>query len=231
MNRKPLLNNEYYHICNRGVIGVEVLKDVKDHLHFLSCLKEFNTDRNVEFRILKTSEPISRRDAEEHELVEIISYCLQPKHYHLILKQKKNNGIALFMQKIGTGYTMYYNSRYSSNGHIFQGKFLSQHIPNSDFLLFMTSFIHLHPLKRKEEQLFNLKLNKILIIKLSTYVWSSMPDYMNNTAIYIDLPELKYVKPHVNIERIQSILQNEAYDSYILNNWGKKYVKIGKKYL
>lgn len=231
MNRKPLLNNEYYHICNRGVFDVEVFKDAKDYLHFLSCLKEFNTNRNVEFRTLKTSEPMNRRNAEEHGLVEIISYCLLPKHYHLILKQKQNNGIALFMQKIGTGYTMYYNSRYSSSGHIFQGKFLSQHIPNTDFLLFMTSFIHLHPLKRKEDQLFNLKLNKILINKLSTHVWSSMPDYMNNTAIYVDLPELKYVKPHVNTERIQSILQNETYDSHILNNWGKKYVRIDKKYL
>ncbi len=44
-------------------------------------------------------------------LVEIVAYCLNPNHYHLIVKQISEKGIERFMQKIGTGYTNYFNKR------------------------------------------------------------------------------------------------------------------------
>jgi len=38
-------------------------------------------------------------------LVDILVWCLMPNHYHLILRQRRDNGIVLFMQKLGSGYT------------------------------------------------------------------------------------------------------------------------------
>ncbi|HBI17341.1 MAG TPA: hypothetical protein DDY52_04330, partial [Candidatus Moranbacteria bacterium] len=44
-------------------------------------------------------------------IVEIIAYCLNPNHYHFILKQLEENGITKFMHKLSTSYTMYFNKK------------------------------------------------------------------------------------------------------------------------
>jgi len=56
-------------------------------------------------------------------LVDILVWCLMPNHYHLILRQRRDNGIVLFMQKLGSGYTNYFNLKYKRVGSLFQGRF------------------------------------------------------------------------------------------------------------
>ena len=42
-------------------------------------------------------------------LVDVVCYCLNPNHFHMILYQKSNKAIQRFMQRLGTGYTNYFN--------------------------------------------------------------------------------------------------------------------------
>ena len=74
-------------------------------------------------------------------LVEIVAYCLNPNHYHLIVKQISEKGIERFMQKIGTGYTNYFNKRYERSGALFQGKFKSIHIDSNEYLLHLSVYV------------------------------------------------------------------------------------------
>ena len=122
-------NDQYYYVYNSGKRGTEIFKDTKDHTRFLFSLLHLNTDTSV------GKEGNSRYLISPHyrgkvsvagggeKLVCICSYSLTPGSFHLILKQRKNKGVSRFMQKLGTGYAGYFNSKYNHKGRIFDGHF------------------------------------------------------------------------------------------------------------
>ena len=67
-----------------------------------------------------------------------------PTHFHLILKQKFENGVSLFMKKVLGGYTWYFNNKYKRVGSLFQGKFKASHITNNKYLLHVVSYVNLN---------------------------------------------------------------------------------------
>jgi len=83
----------------------------------------------------------------DKSLVDVLSYCLMPNHFHLLLRQKTENGISQFMKKISTAYSMYFNTKYDHSGVLFQGRFKSQHVNRDSYLQCLFAYIHLNPLK------------------------------------------------------------------------------------
>ena len=100
-------------------------------------------------------------------------------HFHMIIRQKAENGITEFMRKLGTGYTNYFNQKYERNGALFQGKFKSVCIKNNTHLMYLPIYIHLNPLdfKFKEWREGKIKDYKGAIDFLDSYRWSSYMDY------------------------------------------------------
>ena len=92
------------------------------------------------------------------------------------LKQRKENGISKFMQKLGTGYTMYFNQKYERVGGLFQGKFKAVSVDEDSHFIHLPYYIHSNPI-----ELFNERGRTSLIDKmkfLENYKWSSFPDYV-----------------------------------------------------
>jgi putative transposase len=79
------------------------------------------------------------------QLVRIGAYCLMPNHFHLLLTEQEEAGISSFMQKLSTGYTMYFNKRNERTGVLFQGKYKSKHADEDRYLKYLISYIHLNP--------------------------------------------------------------------------------------
>jgi putative transposase len=75
-------------------------------------------------------------------LVEIIAYCLNPNHYHFILKQIADKGIERFMHKMGTSHTKYFNKKKKRTGTLFQGRFKSAHIDSNEYLLYLSAYVN-----------------------------------------------------------------------------------------
>ncbi|GMU74227.1 MAG: hypothetical protein AMXMBFR44_4250, partial [Candidatus Campbellbacteria bacterium] len=48
------------------------------------------------------------------------------------------------MQKVGAGYTKYFNKRYERSGSLFQGPFKSVHIENNEQLLYVSAYVNLN---------------------------------------------------------------------------------------
>jgi putative transposase len=163
---REFCNGEYYHIYNRGVEKRAIFEDEKDYLRFYNGLAEFNDDVDCYRReyLKKAGDTIS-------ELIEVTAYCLNPNHYHLILKQLRENGVSEFMRKLGIGYTGYFNRRHVHSGVLFQGQFQSKHILNNNYLLWLSVYVNLN-------NEIHRKTNEQKIEKL--WQWSSYNEYIGN---------------------------------------------------
>jgi len=146
MRKQPLVENEYYHIYNRGVDKRDIFQDTSDYQRFFKYLTEFNCKDPIgslyeKYLREKNGGSTSIVEVEPPRLVEIISYCLNPNHFHFILQQTSEKGIEKFMQRIGTGHTMYFNQKYNRSGSLFQGKFKSSHIGLTSQLLRLSVYV------------------------------------------------------------------------------------------
>ena len=139
MRKVPFVEGEYYHIYNRGVDKRSIFEDRKDLKRFFQSIKEFNTIEPIG----SIFENTFNKEESSKKLVEIICYCLNPNHFHLILGQFVENGISEFMKRLG-GYTWYFNNRYKRNGALFQGVFKSSHINSNEYLLHASAYVNLN---------------------------------------------------------------------------------------
>ena len=80
-------------------------------------------------------------------LVHVGAYCLMPNHFHLLLREKTEGGIPMFMKKLATAYSMYFNTKYKRTGGLFEGVFMAQHINRDEYLKYLYAYIHLNPVK------------------------------------------------------------------------------------
>ena len=147
MRKIPLKTGEYYHIYNRGVDKRNIFSDQNDFFRFFQSLEEFNTPEPIgsifENSFRKKPESLGH-PMSKSKLVEFVCYCVNPNHYHFILKQVRDGGIEKFMQKFGNGYTKYFNNKHERSGVLFQGKFKSKHIGSNEYLLHLSSYVNLN---------------------------------------------------------------------------------------
>lgn len=179
MPKPQFIKDEVYHIYNRGVEKRKIFLDNRDYFRFIHDLFEFNNEEptfnttyyfnpksmNADFQY-----PEKRRKPRKL-LVEILIFTLMPNHFHLVLKQRKEKGIVKFMQKLGTGYTMYFNQKYERVGGLFQGSFKAVHVNKEAHLFHLPFYIHTNPLELNYGGLTSINY-------LKEYRWSSFLDYI-----------------------------------------------------
>jgi len=175
--KKPMFAEEQiYHIYNRGVEKRNVFLDDEDYLRFIHNLFEFNDATPVlnagyYFDPKTINSEVQKERKQRKLLVEILVFTLMPNHFHLLLRQQRANGIVRFMQKLGTGYTMYFNKKYDRVGGLFQGRFKAVLVDKEAHFIHLPCYIHTNPL--------NLNYRGSTSIKfLESYKWSSFLDYI-----------------------------------------------------
>lgn len=183
--KKPIFTeNEIYHVYNRGVEKREIFAADKDYYRFIHDLFEFNNENptintNYYFNSkIKSDIQIQRLKKQSRKLlVEILSFVLMPNHFHLILRQKRRKGIVGFMQKLGTGYTNYFNKKYDRVGGLFQGRFKAVHVNKDAHFIHLPFYIHTNPLDLIYRSSTSIDWGKQMDF-LENYRWSSYMDYI-----------------------------------------------------
>jgi putative transposase len=138
---------EFYHVYNRGTEKRNIFSSRADHDRFLTLLYLCNQTAVVHLQIQgRTLKELSDK-REGEPLVAIVAYCLMPNHFHLLVHELQEGGLSKFMQKVMTGYTMYFNKKNDRNGSLFQGKFKATHVTDDRYLRYLVSYIHLNPVK------------------------------------------------------------------------------------
>ncbi len=86
------------------------------------------------------------------KLVAIGAFCLMPNHFHLVLKEVVEGGITAFMRKLGTAYTMYFNSKHKRTGNLFLRPFQSRHVSTDRYFQHLINYVHCNPAALYEPQ-------------------------------------------------------------------------------
>lgn len=145
MARKPRVEFEgaFYHVIVRGNQRQKVFRDDRDRLTYL--------DRVEHYR--------------QRYRFTIYAYVLMSNHVHLLLETGKIP-LSKILQGIQFTYTQYYNRRYRTVGHLFQGRYKAILCDRDAYLLELVRYIHLNPARLKNPE------------DLATYRWSSHPAYL-----------------------------------------------------
>jgi len=116
---------QYYHLYNRGVNRQPIFASDENYLFLLRKVKQFL--------------PLYK--------VTIITYCLMPNHYHFLLRSDEDGAIASFIQRLFNSYTQAFNKQQSRSGTLFEGRVKSKLIDKTEYLLHISRYIHLNPVK------------------------------------------------------------------------------------
>lgn len=181
MERKFNLSiGEFYHIFNRGNNKSSIFLNDSDKKRFIKLLYLCNSSVPVVFKTIQ-GQPLDKIKRGE-TLVDIGTYCLMPNHFHLLLKEKKEGGISRFLEKMLTGYSMYFNKKYGRTGPLFEGRFKAQHADTDEYLKYLFAYIHLNPVKMIDPEWKENGITDCAKVKeyLEEYDFSSYLDYVSD---------------------------------------------------
>lgn len=116
----------FYHITARGNEQRKIYYAEADYENFKSYL----------------------RDAQRKYGCVLHSYVLMPNHYHL-LAETPNANIGKVMHYINGSYANHINRKRERSGHLFQGRYKAILVERDNYLLELSRYIHLNPVRAK----------------------------------------------------------------------------------
>jgi len=114
-----------YHVYNRSLYGKII----------------FKTNDNYEFLLRKIKDYINI-----YELM-MISYCLLPNHYHMLIHLKRDNTLSPFIKRLFNSYTQAFNKQNHRRGTLFEGSAKIKQVDTDEYILRLSEYIHMNPVK------------------------------------------------------------------------------------
>ena len=115
-----------YHVTSRGDRREPIFEDDEDRRKFLRVL----------------AETVDRFNWICH------AYCLMTNHYHLVVETPEAN-LSKGMRQLNGVYTQASNRRHRRTGHLFQGRFKAILVDKDSYLLELTRYVVLNPVRAK----------------------------------------------------------------------------------
>jgi putative transposase len=152
---RSIAPGNYYHIYNRGAFKQNIFRSDADRKRFLFTLLYYQSPEDIHH----TTRRAAAYDPEfgfqtkaslvqtiiEKRIVSLTSFCLMSNHFHLLVREETEGGLASYMQRVSIGHTHYMNTKYGTSGHIFQGRYRSVHVRTNHQLLYLSAYIHKNP--------------------------------------------------------------------------------------
>ena len=144
MTRKPriIAGGVIYHFFNISSNKIPIFNTNEDY----ECFKK---------NLLKTKERTGMR---------ILSYCIMPNHWHLLLYPVNDGDLPLFMKLLTAQHSQKHHYRQGTlgTGHVYQDRYKSFVVDTQEYLLQLYKYIERNPLKAG------------LVNKADAWLWSSV---------------------------------------------------------
>jgi putative transposase len=126
MPRQPRLDapGALHHVMGRGIERTNIFRIDRDRDDFLNRLANQCMDGNLI----------------------VYAWCLLSNHFHLLVRTGRQP-IFRSMKKLLTGYVVNFNLRHKRTGHLFQNRYKSIICEEDPYLLELTRYIHLNPVR------------------------------------------------------------------------------------
>lgn len=183
--------NDYVHIYNRGNRKQPIVKDVKDKQRFLRYLYYFNTAitaPNPIQGLLKSDFnnfcwPSNWQP--KKPIIKILCFTLLNNHFHILAKEITEGGITLFMRRLGTGMTNYFNTKYQESGRLFQGAYKARRVADNNYLEYLSTYIQVKNLFEIYPHGFEMALKEFdkAFNWALEYEYSSLSGYSDNKTM------------------------------------------------
>jgi len=119
------INNEYYHVYNRGANKARIFFLKDNYRHCLSLMGKYSAKHAVS----------------------ILAYCLMPNHYHLVCRGDHDGSISKFLRDTFNAHTQAVNKQQRLSGTLFQGRARAKHITSDSYVVQVVRYIHLNPVE------------------------------------------------------------------------------------
>ena len=131
-----------YHVMARGNGRQDIVRDDRDRQHWLHTLERTRAVRGWE----------------------LFAFVLMSNHFHLFLRTPEPN-LSRGMQRLLSGYAIWWARRHRRPGHVFQGRFRAQLIEDESYFWTVSRYLHLNPVRAR------------LVEHPQDWPWSSYPGY------------------------------------------------------
>jgi len=110
--------------------------------------------------------------------VVLYAYACMQNHTHLLVETPLGN-IQRFMQRLNTAYSMYFRYKHNRPGHCLQGRYGAKLVRGDDYILRLTRYIHLNPVRTRQMRKAPISDQKRC---LEQYAWSSYKGYVDQAG-------------------------------------------------
>lgn len=152
IRRDILTNDECYHIFSRSIAGFKIFNNIFEYSRIIDQIdllryQNFNYKYSQFIDLGLNMQLDIKKDLQEENdiFVRVIAFCIMPTHFHLILQQKTDKGIANFIGRVLNSYSKFFNTEHKRSGPLWSSRFKSVHIKGDEQLLHLTRYIHLNP--------------------------------------------------------------------------------------
>lgn len=140
-----------YHVCARGNARGDIFASDADRTRFLQLLE----------------------DSARRFSGEVLCFVLMGNHFHLVLRTRCPN-LSRWMHWLIVSYSVYFNRRHRRSGHLFQGRYKSFLVESGEYLLTLSRYVHLNPVRGSRIGRGNPVERRS---RLRAFKWSSYPGY------------------------------------------------------
>ena len=148
-----------YHVMLRGINRSDIFLDEIDFMKMEKILRSI-------------AKPIDKNGNHQKPLCKIYAYCLMTNHIHLLIAEI-DESISNIIKRLGVAYVSYFNKRRKRTGPLFEGRFRSEPVDDSEYFITLLHYIHYNPVKAG------------MTAKPGWYKWSSMREYELPDEIYM----------------------------------------------
>jgi len=171
----------FHHVYNRGVAKNPIFLDDFDKEKFLKILSEIA--RNYRLNI--------------H------AFCLMDNHYHLLVENQREN-LSSAIRQINSSYAMYFNKRYERVGHLWQDRYKSWFILDSNHLFILFRYIEQNPIKAGMTQ----RVGEYKYASSYCFLKDAIPRFLQNSFVLREFNTVELFKTlemKLNKEEIKSL--------------------------